>query len=268
MGHKVHPIGLRLGIIRDWDARWYADKRNYANLVHEDLKIRRFLKKRFYNAGVSKVLIERAANRVKVTLYTARPGMVIGKGGTEVDKVRADLEALTGKQVNINIVEIKVPELDAQLIAESIAQQLERRISFRRAMKQAQQRSMRMGALGIKTSVSGRLGGAEIARTEWSPEGSVPLHTLRADIDYGFAEARTTYGVIGVKAWIYKGEVLPGRTAAEPGTVGDRRGAAARPEGRWTADRGGERRGRGDHGDRGGRGGHNAGGRGRRRVGV
>lgn len=210
MGHKTHPIGLRLGIIKDWDARWYAD-REYAKLLHEDLKIRDFIKERFLGAGIAKVGIERAANRLKIAIHTARPGMVIGKGGTEVDKVRGQLEALTGKQVAVNIVEIKQPDLDAQLVAENIAFQLERRISFRRAMKQAIQRTMRLGAQGIKTAVAGRLGGAEIARDEWFPEGKVPLHTLRADIDYGFAEAKTTYGKIGVKVWIYKGEVLPQR---------------------------------------------------------
>lgn len=219
MGQKVHPLGLRLGIIKDWDAKWYAGKREYAALLHEDIKLRRYIKKRFYTAGVSKVAIERAANRVKVTIHTARPGMVIGKGGTEVEKLRQDLEKLTGKQVQVNIVEIKTPELDAQLVAENIAFQLERRVSFRRAMRQAMQRTMRQGARGIKVAVSGRLGGAEIARYEWVPEGSVPLHTLRADIDYGFAEAKTTYGQIGVKVWIYKGEVLPERagTAAQGG---------------------------------------------------
>lgn len=209
MGQKVHPNGLRLGIIKDWNGRWFASKREYAELLHEDIEIRRYIKKRFYTAGISKVEIERAANRAKISIHTARPGMVIGKGGQEVDRLRKELEALTGKQLQINIVEIKTPELDAQLVAENVAFQLERRISFRRAMRQAQQRTMRAGALGIKIRVSGRLGGAEIARTEWTPEGSIPLHTLRADIDYGFAEARTTYGQIGVKVWIYKGEVLP-----------------------------------------------------------
>lgn len=219
MGQKVHPVGFRLGVIKDWDAKWYAGKRDYATLLHEDIRLRRLVKKRFYTAGVSRIEIERAANRVKVTIFTARPGMVIGKGGGEVDKMKAELEKVTGKQVQINIVEIKVPELDAQLVAENIAFQLERRVSFRRAMRQAMQRATRLGALGIKTAVSGRLGGAEIARYEWVPEGSIPLHTLRADIDYGFAEAKTTYGQIGVKVWIYKGEVLPERagTAAKGG---------------------------------------------------
>lgn len=214
----MHPVGLRLGIIKDWDGRWYAGRKEYAELLHEDLEIRRIIKDRFYTAGVSKIEIERAANRAKVTIYTARPGMVIGKGGAEVDRLRKELERKTGKQLQINIVEVKRPELDAQLVAENIAFQLERRVSFRRAMRQAQQRAMRFGAKGIKIRVSGRLGGADIARTEWTPEGSIPLHTLRADIDYGFAEAKTTYGQIGVKVWIYKGEVLPekGRQSQQP----------------------------------------------------
>ncbi len=209
MGQKVHPIGFRIGVIKDWESKWYANKKNYAVLLHEDLKIRRTIKQRFFTAGVSKIEIERAANRGKITIHTGRPGMVIGKGGTEVDKLRKDLERLTEKKLQINIVEIKRPELDAQLVAEGIAFQLEKRVSFRRAMRQAQQRTMRFGAKGIKVAVSGRLGGAEIARTEWNPEGNVPLHTLRADIDYGFAEAATTFGKIGIKVWIYKGEILP-----------------------------------------------------------
>ncbi|NMB45341.1 MAG: 30S ribosomal protein S3 [Firmicutes bacterium] len=209
MGQKVNPIGLRVGIIRDWEGKWYANKRNYADLLHEDLALRKLIKDRFYTAGISRVEIERAANRLKITVYTARPGMVIGRGGSEVDGLRKQIEAMTGRQCQINIVEVKVAELDAQLVAENIAFQLERRVSFRRAMRQAQQRAMRFGAKGIKIWVSGRLGGAEIARTEWTQEGSIPLHTLRADIDYGFTEADTTYGQIGVKVWIYKGEVLP-----------------------------------------------------------
>jgi len=217
LGQKVHPTGFRLGVIKEWDGRWYANRKEYADLLHEDLEIRNRIKKRFFTAGVSKVEIERAANRAKITIHTARPGMVIGKGGQEVDRLRKELEQQTGKQLQINIVEIKRPELDAQLVAENIAFQLERRVSFRRAMRQAQGRAIRFGALGIKVRVSGRLNGAEIARTEWTPEGSIPLHTLRADIDYGFAEADTTYGRIGVKVWIYKGEVLPdrGRQAQE-----------------------------------------------------
>ena len=214
MGQKVHPLGLRLGIIKDWDARWFAE-RDYAEMLHEDLKIRRTLKKRLYASGVAKVEIERAANRVKVTIHTARPGMVIGRGGAEVENIRRDLEKLTGKQVQLNIAEVKTPELNAQLVAENIAFQLERRVSFRRAMKQAITRAMRLGAQGIKVCCSGRLAGAEIARSEHYSEGKVPLHTLRADIDFGMAEAKTTYGKIGVKVWIYKGEVLPQRKTAK-----------------------------------------------------
>lgn len=222
MGQKVHPIGLRIGIIKDWESKWYAGKRDFAELLHEDLMIRKYIKERFYSAGVSRIEIERAANRVRVTIHTARPGMVIGRGGTEVDSVRRVLEEKTGKQIQVNIVEIKVPELDAQLVAENIASQLERRVSFRRAMRQAQQRTMRLGAEGIKVAVSGRLGGAEIARREWNPEGKIPLHTLRADIDYGFAEADTTYGQIGVKVWIYKGEVLPSKPQSSESAEGGR----------------------------------------------
>ncbi|MDR3271510.1 MAG: 30S ribosomal protein S3 [Peptococcaceae bacterium] len=210
MGQKVNPKGLRIGIIRDWEGRWFADK-NYQELLHEDLKIRKFVKGKLSQAGVPKVEIERAANRVKVSIHAAKPGIVIGRGGTEVENLRKSLEALTGKQVNVNIVEIKKPELDAQLVAENVAQQLEKRTSFRRAMKQTVGRTMRIGAQGIKISCGGRLGGAEIARTEWYNEGKVPLHTLRADIDYGFAEANTTYGKVGVKVWIYKGEILPAK---------------------------------------------------------
>ncbi|MDH7479188.1 MAG: 30S ribosomal protein S3 [Syntrophomonadaceae bacterium] len=217
MGQKVHPKGLRIGIIRDWDSRWYASKKNYQDLLHEDIKIRRFLKKKLYAAGIPAIEIERAGDRVKVTIHTAKPGIVIGRGGAEVENLRRELEHLTGKQVSVNIAEIKKPELYAQLVAENIAAQLERRISFRRAMKQSVSRTMRMGAEGIKVAVSGRLGGAEIARSEWYAEGKVPLHTLRADVDYGFAEANTTYGKIGIKVWIYRGEVLPqARKKAQP----------------------------------------------------
>lgn len=208
MGQKVNPIGLRIGIIRDWESKWFADK-EYANLLHEDIKIREVLSKRLVDAAVPQIEIERAANRINVTIHTAKPGMVIGKGGTEVENIRQLITKLTNKKVHVNISEIKHPELNAQLVAESIAQQLERRISFRRAMKQSMQRTMRAGAKGIKTMVSGRLGGAEIARNEGYNEGTVPLHTLRADIDYGLAEAHTTYGRLGVKVWIYRGEVLP-----------------------------------------------------------
>lgn len=208
MGQKVHPKGLRIGIIKDWDAKWYADK-NYAELLHEDIKIREFIKKKLFVSGISTVEIERAANKVKVSVHTAKPGIVIGKGGAEVEVLRKDIEKMSGKQVAINIIEIKKPELDAQLVAEGVAQQLEKRVSFRRAMKQAVSRSMKFGAEGIKIMCAGRLAGAEMARTEWYSEGKVPLHTLRADIDYGFAEANTTYGKIGIKVWIYKGEILP-----------------------------------------------------------
>ncbi|SFJ38207.1 30S ribosomal protein S3 [Thermoflavimicrobium dichotomicum] len=214
MGQKVSPIGLRVGIIRDWDSKWYADK-DYADLLHEDIKIRDYVKKRLKDAAVSRIEIERAANRVNITIHTAKPGMVIGKGGSEVEALRLALAKLTNKKVHINIHEIKNPELDALLVAENIAQQLERRVSFRRAMKQAIQRVMRAGAKGVRTMVSGRLGGADIARSEGYSEGTVPLHTLRADIDYGFAEAHTTYGRIGVKVWIYRGEVLPTKNKGE-----------------------------------------------------
>jgi small subunit ribosomal protein S3 len=208
MGQKVHPIGLRLGIVKDWDGRWYAGKKDYAGLVLEDVKVRNFIKKRLYASGIAKVEIERAANRVKVTIHTARPGMVIGRQGTEVENIRKDLEKLTGKQVQLNIAEVKSPEVTAQLVAENIAFQLERRTSYRRAMKQAISRAMKFGAQGVKVNCRGRLMGAEIARNEQYSDGKVPLHTLRADIDYGFTEANTTYGKIGVKVWIYKGEIL------------------------------------------------------------
>ncbi|WCK54768.1 30S ribosomal protein S3 [Aneurinibacillus sp. Ricciae_BoGa-3] len=208
MGQKVSPVGLRVGIIRDWESKWFADK-DYATLLHEDLKVRQYVKDQLKDASVSTVEIERAANRLNITVHTAKPGMVIGKGGSEVEKLRKALSSLTGKRVHININEIKNPDMDATLVAQSIARQLENRISFRRAQKQSLQRTMRAGAKGIKTMVSGRLGGADIARSEGYSEGTVPLHTLRADIDYGTAEADTTYGKIGVKVWIYRGEVLP-----------------------------------------------------------
>ncbi|MDB4867948.1 MAG: ribosomal protein [Cohnella sp.] len=219
MGQKVNPVGLRIGIIRDWESKWYANNKEFGTLLMEDVKIREFLKNKLKDAAVSHIEIERAANRVNVTIHTAKPGIVIGKGGSEVEVLRGQLTKLTNnKKVHINISEIKNPELDAILVAESIAQQLERRTSFRRAMKQAIQRTQRAGAKGIKTAVSGRLGGAEIARNEGYSEGTVPLHTLRADIDYGTAEAHTTYGRIGVKVWIYRGEVLPAKKrAAEEG---------------------------------------------------
>lgn len=209
MGQKVNPHGLRVGVIKDWDSKWYADKKNFADLLVEDNNIRKYIKKKLYAAGIAKIEIERAANRVKVSVHTAKPGMVIGRGGVGVEELRTEIEKLTGKSVVINVEEIKNQDLNAQLVAESIAESLERRVSFRRAMKQAIQRTMRQGALGIKTAVSGRLGGADMARTEGYSEGTIPLQTLRADIDYGFAEADTTYGKLGVKVWLYKGEVLP-----------------------------------------------------------
>jgi len=208
VGQKVNPVGLRIGIIRDWESKWYADK-DFGKLLIEDVKIREYLKNKLKDSAVSHIDIERAATRVNVTIHTAKPGMVIGKGGAEVEVIRGYLANMTNKKVHINIAEIKNPELDAILVAEAIAQQLERRVSFRRAMKQAMQRTMRAGAKGIKVATSGRLGGAEIARSEGYSEGTVPLHTLRADIDYGTAEAHTTYGRLGVKVWIYRGEVLP-----------------------------------------------------------
>lgn len=209
MGQKVNPNGLRVGVIRGWEANWCADKKNFSDLLLEDLKIRNYVKEKLALAGVSGVIIDRSASRVLVSIKTAKPGIVIGRGGTEVDVLKSELIAMTGKKININIVEIKKPELDAQLVAEGIAAQLVKRVAFRRAMKQSVSRTMRLGALGVKISCAGRLGGAEIARTEWYSEGKVPLHTLRADIDYGFAEANTTYGKVGVKVWINKGEVLP-----------------------------------------------------------
>ncbi|MCY0885535.1 MAG: 30S ribosomal protein S3 [Firmicutes bacterium] len=227
MGQKVHPKGLRLGIVKTWDSRWYAERKTMPDLLMEDRAIRRLIKQQHYAAGISRVEIERGAgNRLRITVHTGKPGMVIGKGGVGVEALRKALEALTGKQVNLNIVEIKSPETDAQLVAESIASQLERRVAFKRAMKQAVQRARRQGVPGIKVAVAGRLGGAEIARREWTWEGSIPLHTLRADIDYGFAEAHTTYGVIGVKVWIYKGQVLPRRRRAPQATTEEARAYA------------------------------------------
>ncbi|WP_208585780.1 30S ribosomal protein S3 [Gracilibacillus suaedae] len=208
MGQKVNPTGLRVGVIRDWESKWYAGK-DYADLLHEDIKIREYIEERLKDGAVSKVEIERAANRVNISISTAKPGMVIGKGGSEVEALRKSLNQLTGKRVHINIVEVKKADLDAKLVAENIARQLENRVSFRRAQKQTIQRAMRAGAKGIRTQVSGRLGGADMARAESYSEGTVPLHTLRADIDYGTAEADTTYGKLGVKVWIYRGEVLP-----------------------------------------------------------
>ena len=216
MGQKVHPIGMRVGIIRDWDAKWYAEK-EYAEFLHEDLRIRKFIATKLADAAVSTIEIERAANRVNISIHTAKPGMVIGKGGSEVENLRKELNKLTGKRVHINIVEIKKPDLDAKLVGEGIARQLEKRVAFRRAQKQAIQRAMRAGAKGIKTQVSGRLNGADIARSEGYSEGTVPLHTLRADIDYAWEEADTTYGKLGVKVWIYRGEILPTKKNTEKG---------------------------------------------------
>lgn len=207
MGQKVNPIGFRLGVIKTWDSKWYAEA-DYAKNLHEDLKIRQFLKKRLYSAGISKIEIERAANKTKINIHAARPGLIIGKKGAEVELLKKDLAKITAKEVYININEVRKPELDAQLVAENVALQLERRIAFRRAMKKSVTSSLKFGAKGIRITCSGRLGGAEMSRTEWYREGRVPLHTLRADIDYGFAEAKTTYGIIGVKVLIFKGEVL------------------------------------------------------------
>ena len=208
MGHKVNPIGMRLQVNRTWDSRWYADTKDYGNLLLEDLKIRDFVREEAKQAGVSKIIIERPHKKIRVTIHTARPGVIIGKKGADIEVLRKKIAKMTDSELHLNIVEVRKPELDAQLVAESIAQQLERRVSFRRAMKRAAQNAMRMGALGIRVNVAGRLGGAEIARTEWTREGRVPLHTLRADIDYALAEAKTAYGIIGIKVWIYKGEIM------------------------------------------------------------
>lgn len=208
MGQKINPIGFRLGVIKTWDSKWYS-KADYAKLLHEDIKLREFLKKRLYHSGVSKIEIERAANKAKINIYTARPGLIIGKKGSEVETLKRDLTKLTDKEVYLNIQEVRKPELDAQLVAENVALQLERRVAFRRAMKKSVTTALKFGAKGIRITCSGRLGGAEMSRTEWYREGRVPLHTLRADIDYGFSEAKTTYGIIGIKVLIFKGEVLP-----------------------------------------------------------
>ena len=253
MGQKVHPKGLRIGIVKEWDTRWYADKRNFSDLLVEDVKIRKFVKKTLFNSGVSRIEIDRAANRLKVTVHTAKPGMVIGKQGQGITDLQNQLSAMTGKTVSLDVKEIRVAEVDAQLVAESIAQQLEKRIAFRRAMKQAVQKAMRMGAKGIRLVISGRIGGAEIARKERTWEGTVPLHTLRANIDYGFAEASTTFGKIGVKCWLYAGEgaaPMPGerRERGERNDRGDRRDRGGRRGGPGAGGRGGENR-----GERGGR---------------
>lgn len=226
MGQKIHPTGLRLGIVKDWTSRWYADGTNYADMLNQDLEVRAHLKARLSQASVSRIQIDRAANNALITIHTARPGLVIGKKGEDIDTLRKDVMAMMGTPVHVSVEEIRKPELDAQLVAEGIAQQLERRIMFRRAMKRAVQNSMRLGAEGIKVNVSGRLNGAEIARAEWYREGRVPLHTLRADIDYGTAEANTTYGIIGVKTWIFKGEVF-----------GDYRDQEEKPQNQKTAKR-------------------------------
>ena len=219
MGQKTHPRGFRLGVIEGWDSKWYAS-RDYSSLLHEDIRVRTFIKRRLYHAGISKIEIERAANKAKVNVYTARPGIVIGKKGAEIEKLKSELAKLTGRESFINIHEVRRPDIDAQLVAENVALQLERRVAFRRAMKEAVARAMRMGALGIRIQSSGRLGGAEIARREWYREGRVPLHTLRAEIGYGFAQAFTTYGVIGVKTWIFRGEVLTKREEEQRAAVG------------------------------------------------
>ncbi len=208
MGHKVNPIGLRLGINRTWDSRWFAEGEQYANLLHQDLAIRGYLEKRLNQAGISRIVIERPAKKARITIHTARPGVVIGKKGADIEKLRTDLSKMTGSDVHLNIVEIRKPEIDAKLVAEGVAQQLERRVAFRRAMKRAVQSAMRLGAEGIRITCGGRLGGAEIARVEWYREGRVPLHTLRADMDYGTATAHTAYGACGVKVWVFRGEIL------------------------------------------------------------
>ncbi|MEM9146639.1 MAG: 30S ribosomal protein S3 [Pseudomonadota bacterium] len=233
MGHKVNPIGLRVGINRTWDSRWYANTREYGDLLHEDLKIRSFIKDECKQAGVSRVVIERPHRKCRVTIHTARPGVIIGKKGADIEKLRKKLARFTDSELHLNIVEIRRPEVDAQLVAENICQQLERRVSFRRALKRAVQNAMRMGAQGIRINAAGRLGGAEIARTEWYREGRVPLHTLRADIDYALAEGKTAYGIIGVKVWIFKGEIMEHDPAARDKRESEmQEGGGGRPRGR------------------------------------
>src|SRR5918997_207652 len=254
MGQKVNPVGFRLGINRTWDSRWFADGQEYGKLLHEDIKVRGMLKKRLYQAGVSRIIIERPHKKCRITIYAARPGVIIGKKGADIEKLRKDIAALTEGDVHLNIVEVRKPEVDAQLVAESIAQQLERRIAFRRAMKRSMQSAMRLGAKGVRINVSGRLGGAEIARMEWYREGRVPLHTLRADIDYGFTEAKTTYGIIGVKVWIFKGEVLEHDPMAQDKRWATESGPAGEGGGRERGDRPdrgprGPRRDRGNQGN-------------------
>jgi small subunit ribosomal protein S3 len=250
MGQKINPIGLRLGINRTWDSRWFARK-EYGNLLHEDLRLRKYLMTRLNQAGISKVVIERAAKKARVTIHTARPGVVIGKKGADIEKLRLDVSKMTSSEVSLNIVEIRKPELDAKLIADGIAQQLERRVAFRRAMKRAVQSAMRLGAGGIRINCSGRLGGAEIARMEWYREGRVPLHTLRADVDYGTGTAKTTYGTCGVKVWVFKGEILthdPMASEKRAEQLGGGPSGEQRGEHRDRGDR--------DRGDRGNRGAH------------
>ena len=231
MGQKTHPLGFRLGVIKTWRSRWYAG-RNYADLLHEDLKLRRYIKERLYHSGVSRIEIERKADQIRLIIHTARPGIIIGKKGSEVEKLRGELSRMTKKEIRLDIEEVRKAELDAQLVAEQIAQQLERRVAFRRAMKKAVQSALRLGAQGVKVACAGRLAGAEIARSEWYREGRVPLHTLRADIDFGLATSRTTYGAIGVKAWVFHGEVLPETLGVEskpPERLRDLRTPSDRP---------------------------------------
>ena len=247
MGQKVNPVGLRLGVNRTWDSRWFAAGADYGRLLHEDLRVRAELKKRLYQAGVSRIIIARPHKKCRITIYAARPGVIIGKKGADIEKLRKDVAAITGGEVHLNIVEIRKPEADAQLIAENITAQLERRIAFRRAMKRAMQSAMRLGAKGIRINVSGRLGGAEIARMEWYKEGRVPLHTLRADMDFGFAEAKTTYGIIGVKVWVFKGEVLEHDPMAMDKRLASESGPAGEGGGR---ERSGDRPDRGPRRDR------------------
>ena len=230
MGHKVHPTGVRLGVSKDWNSKWYANKRDYAQYLAADLKVREMLREKLAQAGISRISIERPAKTARVTIHTARPGVVIGKKGEDIEKLRRDVSKMMGVPAHINVTEVRKPEMDAQLVAESICQQLERRIMFRRAMKRAVGNAMRLGALGIKVNVGGRLNGAEIARSEWYREGRVPVHTLRADVDYGFAEAKTTYGIIGCKVWIYKGDVfdLHAAQAEQPAEAGKRDRPAAK----------------------------------------
>ena len=247
MGQKVNPIGLRLGVNRTWDSRWFADGEDYGRLLHQDIKIRKELKKRLGQAGVSRIIVERPHKKCRVTIYAARPGVIIGKKGADIDKLRKDIAAMTDGEVHLNIVEIRKPETDAQLIAENIAQQLERRVAFRRAMKRSMQSAMRLGAKGVRIEVGGRLGGAEIARSESYQEGRVPRHTLRADIDYGFTEGKTTYGIIGVKVWVFKGEVMEHDPMAQDKRLAGESGPAGEGGGR---DRSGDRPDRGPRRDR------------------